>query len=201
MSKIYNSLPSSTLPTGLDYAQPVELPEVLHWDDTAFQAMVDFKYIKAPTISPDDGIDEALLSIKNTPFHVLLVVNKDEQVLGIITGEDLLGEKPLKAIQHRQLKRSDIVVRMVMTSQPEILALDVADLKHAKVGHIVETLHAHKQHYALVIGNETSHPPIIRGLFSLTLLSKQLGQDVVSDISQAHSLAELQHDLRFQDKF
>jgi len=200
MPKSYLPLTTMPLRTGISFAHPAEPPELLHWEDSAQLAMVDFKYIKAITISPDDSIDAALLGVKNSIYHALLVVNKEQHILGIITAEDLLGEKPLKAIQERRIARADMVVRMVMTPQHEILALDLENLRHAKVGHIVETLRAHKQHYALVVKvDEKTHAHTVRGLYSSALLSKQLGRDVLSALPEAHSIAELHHDLHLND--
>lgn len=200
MTKTYSPLTIMPLKPGLTYSHPLEPAEVTHWDDPAMTTMVDFKYIKALTISPDEALDIALLAVKNSEYHVLLVVNKEQNILGIVTAEDLLGEKPLKAIQERRIARADLTIRMVMTPQQELLAIDLENLRHAKVGHIVETLRAHNQHYALIIKiDEKTHMHTVRGLFSSALLSKQLGQDVLSSTQEAHSIAELQHDLHLND--
>lgn len=200
MAKIYLPLPALTLKIASSYSHPVEPPEVTHWDDPALGAMIDFKYLKAATIGPGESIETALVGVKNSIYHMLIVENKEQQILGIISAEDLLGEKPLKAIQELRLARSDIEVRVVMTPQAEILALDLEALRHAKVGHIVETLRAHKQHYALIVKiDEHDNSQIVRGVFSASLLSKQLGEDVLSSSPEMFSIAELQHDLHLND--
>lgn len=200
MVKTYSPLTTMPLKPGISYSHPTEPAEIVHWEDPAITAMVDFKYIKAITISPDDALDTALAGVKSSAYHVLLVVNKEQHILGMITAEDLLGEKPLKAIQERRIARSDIIVRMVMTPQHNLLAIDFENLRHAKVGHIVETLRAHKQHYALVVKiDEKTHAHTVRGLFSAALLSKELGKDVLSAMPEAHSIAELHQDLHLND--
>lgn len=201
MTKTYSALTAISLKTGVTYLHPHEPAEVAHLDDSALASMVDFKYLQALTIAPDEDIDTALIGVKNSPSHVLLVVNNDQHIVGIITAEDLLGEKPLRAIQERRIPRSELEVQMVMTPQQEILAIDMENLRHAKVGHIVETLRAHKQHYALVVKiDEKTHHPSVRGLFSSAILSKQLGQDILSTSPEgALSIAELQHGLRLVD--
>lgn len=199
-TKNYQPLPTLVLKPGIGYFHPLELPAITHWEDPALHIMVDFKYIKAATIGPDESIDAALHEMKACAYHVLLVVSKELKVLGLISSEDLLGEKPLQAIQERRIARADISVRMVMTPQDEVVALDIESLRHAKVGHIISTLHASKQHYALVIKmDEQAHAQIVRGLFSSALISRQLGIDVTSDLSEAQSIAELQHDVHLND--
>lgn len=200
MPKTFAPLPTLSLQAGTGYFHPVELPEVIHWRDPALHAMVDFKYIKAETISSHEAIDTALIAVRNCSYHVLLVIDHDHKILGLVGAEDLLGEKPLQAIQERRLPRADITTQMVMVPQHEIIVLDTEALRHAKVAHIVETLHAHRQHYALVVKiDEESGAQMVRGLFSSSLLSKQLGWDVTSDLSEAHSIAELQHNLHIHD--
>jgi Mg2+/Co2+ transporter CorB len=138
--------------------------------------------------------------MKSCSYHVLLVVDKEGKILGLISSEDLLGEKPLKAIQERRIARADISVGMVMTPQTSVVAIDIEDLRHAKVGHLVATLHTCKQHYALAVKiDETNNKQVVRGLFSLSLIGKQLSEDVTSDVPEAHSIAELHHDVHLND--
>lgn len=200
MPKIYIPIPTIPIKTGISYAHPSEPPEVAHWDDLALQVMLDFNAVKAQTISPDEHIDVALREVTNTPYHVLLVVNKEQQLLGLLGSEDLLGEKPLKAIQERRLSRMDLTVNMVMTPYNELIGLDIESLRHARVGHIIETLHSNKQHYALVINiHEKDNTHVIHGLFAASYLSKQLGQDIMSMTDGVMTIAELQHDLHLND--
>lgn len=200
MPKSHLPLPVLHLDADLSYLRPTELPEVVHWDDPAIQALIDFKYLKAEVIGPDEPIDVALLAVKKCSYHALLVVNQDHQVSGLVTAEDLLGEKPLKVIQERRLPRADIFVGLVMIPQRSLLAIDIESLRHAKVGHVVETLRVHKQHFMLVVKqDEETQAPTIRGLFSIGHLSKQMGRDLTGDLSEAQSIAELQHDLHLHD--
>ncbi len=199
-AKTYTPLPTLSLVSDKGYFHPLTLPVIAHWGDPALQVMVDFKYVVAETIGPDEAIDTALAAMKMCSYHVLLVTDKEERVLGLISSEDLLGEKPLKAIQERRLARTDISVRMVMTPQREVMAIDIEHLRHAKVGHIVATLHARKQHYALAVKlDEADQQQTVRGLYSLSMIGKQLGVDVTSDVPEARSIAELQHDLPLKD--
>lgn len=200
MPKTYHPLSTTSLKPGVTYLHPLEPQEVVHWEDQATHAMVDFKYVKAEIIGPDAPIDSALHAIKKCSFHVLLVVDTEHRILGLISAEDLLGEKPLKVIEHRRLSRADISAHMVMIPKHDILTIDLETLRHAKVGHVVQTLRAHKQHYALVVKiDETTDTQVVRGLFSSPLISKQLGIDVMSDLSEAQSIAELQHNLKLND--
>lgn len=80
---------------------------------------------------------------------------------------------------------------MVMRPQAQIMALDYATLKHAKVGNIVNTLRDAHQHHALVVEQDNQGGQLVREMFSLSLLSKQLNCDYISDVAEARSIVEL----------
>lgn len=197
MLKSYHPLATLALAPTSKHAHPPHLPEVIHLSDTAMHVMVDFKYTPPVIVSPDASIDKALAELKAHHLPVLLVVDDAHSVVGIITSEDILGEKPVKLIQEGRIRRSEIPVSMVMTPQEEIAAFDIEHLRHAKVGNIIATLHLLKQPTILVIkfDEEHHHNQVVRGLFSASLISKQLGENITHAISEAQSLAELQHEL------
>lgn len=196
MAKSYSSLPVIHLNLGSTFSHPPAPPEVIHLEDPASHVMTDLKLSNAVTIEPEALISEALMEMRVCHTHLLLVINQDNLVIGLISSEDILGEKPLKFMQERRIKRAEIKVRMVMTPQEKIAAINIDELRHAKVGNVVKTMHDLKQHYALAVElDPQTQQQIVRGLFSLSQISKQLGYDVTSDISEAHSIAELQRNI------
>ncbi len=196
MAKAYSSIPSIPLSAGCSFIHPPKLPEVAHLTDPAISILTDFKVFRPITISPGAPLSEAAMEMKVCNVHMLLVVDTSQKIIGMITTEDLLGEKPLKVAMSRQIKRSEVLVRMVMIQQEKIAAFNVNDLKHAKIGNIVETLHALNQHYGLVVEiNQDSGDQEVRGIFSLWEISRRVGEDLTYHVSEAHSLIELQRDL------
>jgi CBS domain containing-hemolysin-like protein len=192
----YHAIPTLRLNTHVTYTQPPTLPELTHINDPALSIMVDFKYHEPPTISALKSLDQAKADMQAKHLPVLIVADEEKNVLGVITSEDILGEKPVKMSQDRRIPRSEIEVEMIMTPKSEIFAMDIDDLHHAKVGHIIQTLRETKQHTLLVIQiDQTAHQQIVRGLFSASLISKQLDQDITLVLSEAQSIAELQHGL------
>lgn len=179
MAKIYPPLNSVDLNAGTEYVHSGELPEILHVEDSAFDAMVDFKETKAFTIHQDKPIDEALASMRVCRVHEMVVINDNDTVVGLISSEDILGEKPIKITEEKLIHRSAIKVRLVMTPADEITTIPIEELKIAKIGHVVTTLRSTRQHYALVIEHPTgNHRQRIRGLFSWTHISKQLNMNI-----------------------
>jgi CBS domain containing-hemolysin-like protein len=194
MPKNYHPLPTMHLNAGSPYYHTGDLPELIHLEDPALSVMVDFKHTRAITIAPTAFIAEAGIEMKACSVHLLLVVDNEGRVVGLISSEDILGEKPVKITQEKHLSRAEIRVRLVMTPQEHIVAIDYETLRLAKVAHVVQTLKAAKQHYALVVEtNHGTHQQTVRGLFSLSQISKQLTVNVIDDDPLARSLIELRH--------
>jgi signal-transduction protein with cAMP-binding, CBS, and nucleotidyltransferase domain len=106
---------------------------------------------------------------------LLLVVDPDRKVVGLITATDILGEKPMQVIAQRGISRAELVVRDIMTSQERLQALNLEDVRAAKVGHIVATLKAAGRQHAMVIEIDGAGRQTVRGMFSATRIAQQLG--------------------------
>lgn len=171
------------------------LPELVHLDDPALAVMVDFNLFPIGTVDEGESIDHALNKMKIDGVHLLLATNNQNCVVGVVSTEDILGEKPITILQERRIDRQQICVSMIMTEASDIIAFDFDVIKNAKVGHIVNTLKSRQQHYALVTSsNIDQNHQIIRGLFNTSQISKQLHMDV-ANISFAKSIAELKKQL------
>lgn len=197
MAKLYTALPTLPLAAGISYT-PLPIPPVItHLDDAALDVMIDPIYHKANAIHGEADLDTALLAIKLSGIPLLLVTDQIQHVVGVVNSEDLLGERPLRVMQERILRRSEVLVKMVMTNQTDLAAVLLEDLRHAKVGNIIQTLREVKLPYLVIVKQDDNiQQQVICGLFSLSLLSKQLGFDVTSRAAEAHSFIELQQSLR-----
>ena len=123
--------------------------------------------------------------------RLLLVTDDDRQVLGLITSNEVSGEKAVQFALERGIKRQEIRVRDLMTPREQLEVLLYADLIHAEVGHVVATLkHAGRQH-ALVtdLGGE-GKVQAVRGIFSASQIARQLGISIQTT-EVAHTFAEI----------
>ncbi|MDP1574757.1 MAG: CBS domain-containing protein [Coxiellaceae bacterium] len=175
----YEALPTISLQPNHTQLQTLQLPELVHLDDPALSILIDFTKTPPHTITPEDTLDHAIHEMEASGAHLLLVINKEGYFQGIISAEDLWGEKPIKLIQERRVHRDQLFVKMIMAPHSQIIALDFSLLKNACVGHIVKTLSQHHKHYALVVNpsaDNASHS--IHGVFTLSQISKQLHMDL-----------------------
>jgi CBS domain-containing protein len=172
----YPALSSVMLQAGIGYAQPSQtLPEKVTLDDSALQVLTDFQRVSAVIILSGDAVDEAHARMIQRGVRLLLVVDQDRKVLGVITANDILGEKPMQMIMQRGITRGDLLVRDVMTPQEQLDVLNFADVRAAKVGHVVATLQKAGRQHAIVVEFDDKGRQKVRGVFSATQIARQLG--------------------------
>jgi CBS domain containing-hemolysin-like protein len=148
-------------------------------DSPASSVMTDFTVIQPITVAPNVPIDSALETMRVAGVRLLLVTNAAEEIIGVVSSQDIQGEKPVELFRQRRLWRSEITVAMVMTSQAEteVLALDA--VSRVRVGHIVETLRQmERQHVLVVEVDDATGTQRVCGMFSLTQIARQVGVEV-----------------------
>lgn len=116
MLRNYTILPSSIMQFGVSYTQPSQpVPEKVAVDDPALQVLTDFKRVTAVIVLAGDTVDEAHSRMIKRSVRLLLVVDQERKVIGLITANDILGEKPMQVIAQRGIRREELLVRDVMT--------------------------------------------------------------------------------------
>ena len=180
------------LQAGVGYAQPSQaVPEKATLDDAAVNVMTDLTRVTAVIILPGDTVDEAHRRMVQRGVRLLLVVDQDRRVVGLITATDILGEKPVLAASQRGLRREEVHVRDIMTPQERLQVLSMADVRAAKVGHIVSTLQKAGRQHAMVVDYDAKGRQTVRGLFSATQIARQLGVTIqTSEIARTFSEIE-----------
>ncbi len=164
------------LQAGVGYAQPTQtLPEKVTLDDSALQVFTDFQRVTAVIILPGDSLDEAHRRMIQRGVRLLLVVDQDRKVLGVITANDILGERPMQVVVQRGIRRGELLVRDVMTPQEQLDVLSLSDVRVAKVGHIVTTLQKAGRQHSVVVEVDDNGRQKVRGVFSATQIARQLG--------------------------
>ena len=161
------------------------LPELVHLDDPAWTVMRDFRLDPPQIIPPNESIDNALMEMKIQGTHLLLVADTKGSLHGILSTEDILGEKPITIIQSRRIERPLISLEMIMSPIDEVVIFDIDTVQKTKVGNVVETLKKHNRHYALVVQSHDNNSNYqLIGLFSTSQISKQLHMEIASKDSE-----------------
>jgi len=196
MPKNYSSLSTLHLDEDNHYSHPPELPELVHLDDPAIDVLLNFENHQPAITHPKVSITDNMIDMKASGAHIMLVV-EDKKVVGVISSEDILGEKPMQIIQERRIKRDEILVRAVMTPREKLLAVSYQDLTHSKVGQVLATLNQAKQHYLIVVDTqEGAKHQAVHGLIYIYDILKRLDKNLATELREASSLLELQRYMR-----
>ena len=192
MLRDYSPLSATMLQAGAGYAQPTQVvPDKVTLDDAATSVMTDLTRVTAVIILPGDTVDEAHQRMIQRGVRLLLVVDQDRKVVGLITATDIHGEKPVLAASESGLRREEVLVRDVMTPQERLEVLEMADVRAAKVGHIVATLKKAGRQHAVVVDRDAKGRQVVRGLYSATQIARQLGAVIqTSEIARTFSEIE-----------
>jgi CBS domain-containing protein len=190
--KEYSALQSSLLKTGSSFVRPVQkLPEHVKLSDPAISVMTDLNKVSVVSVRAKTSMDKANAKMIRYGVRLLLVLDDNDQVAGLLTATDVLGEKPMRFLQNMGGTHADIMVRDIMTTQRELEVLKIEDVQNAQVGHVVASLKkSHRQH-ALVVEEGADGKQAVCGLFSITQIARQLGAQVQS-FELAHTFAEIE---------
>ncbi len=189
----YRPLPVTTLLPDADYAQPQQvLRQRVGIGDPAIDVLTDFTQVSAVSIRPGDTVDEANRRMIQRKVAMLLVITLERHVVGIITANDVLGEKPLQVITQRGGRRGDITVRDIMTPREKMDVLRMEDVRTARVGNVLATLRLAGRHHALVADSDASGRQRLRGTFSVTQIARQLGGGVQPPNETARTFSEIE---------
>jgi CBS domain containing-hemolysin-like protein len=158
--------------------------------DPALSLLTDLSH--APCVMADhlDGLDSTIHTMVRAHVHMAFVTGVDEQVVGMITTDDLQGERPMQRAQADHVRFQDLTLEQLMTPVSQWQVLTSAQVAHARIGDIVSTLREHGLRYLLVV-NPGEPRPVLHGIFSARRLETALGMDLRSDL-HARSFAELE---------
>lgn len=186
----YNPLPLRTLKAGIGYHRPSSTYLPVQADSPAIEVMTDLQKFSIATIPADATLAQATQKMIARGVRLLLVNNLNSEILGLITARDTMGERPIKLLQQNRGKHGDLTVRDCMTPVEKIEVLTLGEVQRARVGHIVATLKSSGRQHAIVIDTGANGEELIRGIFSITQIGRQLGMTLeVFDV--ARTFAEI----------
>ena len=186
MNKEYAALTAHPFKQGSGFIRPTQvLPERVKLDDPAVNVMTDLRSVAVVNIRAKSTVDKANAKMIRYGVRLLLVLDDAENVVGLLTAVDVLGEKPVRFLQGMGGTHADILVRDIMTPQQDLEVLLLEDVYSGKVGNVVTTLKKAGRQHAMVVENLADGSQAVRGLFSATQIARQLGAEgKAMDIAQ-----------------
>ena len=192
MDRAYQPLPSRELGANAGFRRPMQpQPPRVSAESAALEVMTDLTRTAPATIRPQAPLSGANQFMITRGVRLLLVADDHENVLGVITATDILGEKPVRAATERGVRRDELIVADVMTPLEHVEAIEYGELRGAHVGHVLETLRQAGRQHALVVENEGNRA-MVRGIFSVSQIARQLGIALPADAEVARTFSEIE---------
>ena len=157
----------------------------------ALLVMTDLSRMPAATIDAHALLSEAHHSMLIRGVRMLLVVDLEHRVIGLVTTTDIFGEKPVLVAHRMQCKLLDLRVLDVMVPMDHLETVPIEEVRRARVGDIVATLRAHGRAHALVLGSDAQGRQALAGIFSASQIARQLGVPIQT-YEVARTFAEIE---------
>ena len=185
MNTTFSPMRSQPMRPGTIVRQPVHATlRPVKVEDPAMDVMTDLQRVPAVPIDPDVPIEAAMRVMVRRGVRSLFVLNVEDEVIGLVTATDLLGDKPLRHMHVHGGARSDVLVRDLMTPAAHIEVIPMAEVIRARVGNVLATLRASRRQHAMVVEDAPGRP-VVRGIFSASQLEVQLGTPVSPSVGVA----------------
>jgi CBS domain len=202
MDRQFQDLPIRELGPGAGFCSPQQpRPERVTLESPALEVMTDLQRVSPATIRPQAPLEGANQFMISRGVRLLLVADVHDVVLGVLTATDVLGEKALRVAAERGIKRSELTAGDLMTPAAAVEVIALAHVEGARVGHVLETLRRAGRQHALVVeeapgaeGASARAPrrAMVRGIFSVSQLARQLGLLLPQAGEVARTFAEIE---------
>jgi len=171
----------------------VDMPERAVMDTPALALLTDLAHGPRVSVYPDDPIDAAIELMKRAGVRMAFVVTTAGNAttpIGLVTANDLLGERPMQIAAGVPLARHELRVRDLMEPIERWHVIDISTARNARVGHVVETMRSTGKRHLIVI-QQRDRGTIVRGVFSATRIERALGRSI-DDPQHSRSFADVE---------
>jgi CBS domain containing-hemolysin-like protein len=172
------------LDNALHLDQPKE-KEPLTLRSPALSFFTDFTQVTPLVIDSDTSAVDTLQTMKKTHVRLKLVINQSDEVVGIVSADDLKERKIIQKMNKGD-KRQDVSVKELMIPTEKLKVLSYEEIANCNISAIIDTLKSLGQQHCLVVDKQSN---TIRGLFSVSDISRKLYISI--DIYDAPSFLKL----------
>jgi CBS domain-containing protein len=136
-------------------AHPEEFDEI-EMRSPALALLTDFRQHHPAELDGDTPGTQAEFLMRKSHVKLLLVVDKEEELIGIVSHGDLDDQKFILQ-QDKGFQREDILVKHLMQPRALIKGLNYRQLQNASVEDVVHALQKNRQQYCLVLDPDEKH--------------------------------------------
>jgi CBS-domain-containing membrane protein len=171
----YTALPTHPFSGAARLCEPDPTALQYTLESPAVRVMTDLAQVTAVVTEPQATMDAAHAVMLQRGVRMLLALDGHGKLAGLITATDILGEKPMNVVRERRIRHSDLLVADVMTPVERLDAFDWKAVQAARVGNVVAQLQQARRQHALVTQTGAGGQMLVRGIFSLSQIARQLG--------------------------
>lgn len=165
-------------------ANPVEHLE-LSLTSPALEFFTDFTEVQPLVVESSLSAVDTVKLMKKTHVRLKLVVNSEDEFVGIVSADNLLERKIVQKLDKGEA-RSDLPVTDFMIPRSKLKVLEYKEIENSTINKVISALENSGQQHCLVVD---SNENIIRGLFSVSDISRKLKVDI--DIHDQPSFSKL----------
>ena len=158
--------------------------------DPALSLLTDLHHSACVVASHRDGLEQTVHLMLRANVRMVFVSGADGQLVGMVTAEDIQGERPVVRASSHMVRHGDLTLADVMNPVSRWDAVDLAQVRTARLGDIAATMHEHGLRYLLVT-QQKEGGTVLRGLFSAHRLEMALNTTIEPDL-HSRSFAELE---------
>lgn len=194
MAREFEILRSYHMKAGSSFARPIQVfPTNIGINDSAISVMTDLSKVSMVVARPNATMDSANSKMIRYGVRMLLVLDSNDHIAGLLTATDILGEKPMRFLQNMGGTHADIMVRDLMTPQRELEVIKIEDVKNANIGQIIATLKKAGRQHGLVVAEGVDGKQTACGIFSVTQIARQLGLELTEMFAEVDAVVSLSH--------
>lgn len=131
MTREFEPLTTAKLEEGVVCARPTQpLPYNVNLGDPAINVMTDLTRISAIGVRSHTPMDIANAKMIHYGVSMLLVIDGSDLIVGLLTANDVLGEKPMRHLQNFGGTYAAIKVSDLMTPIRELDAVGIEEVRH-----------------------------------------------------------------------
>ncbi|MGH8225879.1 MAG: CBS domain-containing protein [Gammaproteobacteria bacterium] len=183
---LIHRLPPDTAPAEPEFSYPS-----VSMDDPALAVMTDLTQHRAITGRGNDSLHAAERLMISAGVRLLLVVDGNGAIVGLLSYRDIIGERATTAAAREGVTHDELTISAVMTPAAEVETLDYDAVTHAHVRDLVRLMHERGRQHALVTESVAKNRVRVRGIFSITQIGRQLGIRIEAS-GVVQSFAELE---------
>ena len=162
-------------------------------DEPALALFTDLQQGACVVANHADGLGDTLHLMMRAGVRMVFVRGGDGALVGMVTAEDLQGERPVQRASNHHVPHRELTLADVMVPLAQWDAVDISQVRRARLGDIAATLQAHGLRYLLVTQTKMGATSL-RGLFSARRLEMALATRIEPDL-HSRSFAELEQAL------